>query len=60
MKVRPIIAWYDLWVGAFWDAKKRWLYVLPFPCVGIVIKFPLAPGIYALDIKATPDTEENG
>ncbi len=39
MTVRPIFAWYDLWVGAFWDAKKRKLYVLPFPCVGLVFQF---------------------
>jgi len=36
---RPIFAWYDLWVGAFWDQAKRRLYVLPLPCVGIVIDF---------------------
>lgn len=39
-RVRPIIAWYDFWVGAFWDGNKRRLYILPIPCVGIVIHFP--------------------
>ena len=39
MKIRPIFAWYDLWVGAFWDAKKRRLYILPLPCIGIVLQF---------------------
>ena len=39
MKVRPIFAWYDLWVGAYWDRKQRRLYILPLPCVGIVISF---------------------
>jgi hypothetical protein len=39
MKVRPIFAWYDLWIGAFWDAGKRRLYILPLPCIGIVIEF---------------------
>lgn len=24
--------WYDFWVGAFWDAKKRKLYLVPIPC----------------------------
>lgn len=38
-KIVPIVAWYDMWVGAFWDAKKRWLYILPIPCVGIIVKF---------------------
>lgn len=39
MKIRPIFAWYDLWVGAFWDRTKRRLYILPLPCVGVVIQF---------------------
>lgn len=39
MKVRAIFAWYDLWIGAFWDASRRRLYVLPLPCIGIVIDF---------------------
>lgn len=39
MNVRPIFAWYDLWIGAFWDQKNRRLYILPIPCLGIVIQF---------------------
>jgi hypothetical protein len=39
MRIRPIFAWYDLWIGAFWDAKKRFLYVFPVPCLGIVLDF---------------------
>lgn len=38
-KVKLIFAWYDLWVGAFWDAGKRHLYILPVPCLGVVIQF---------------------
>lgn len=38
MRVRPIFAWYDLWVGAFWDQKKRMLYVFPLPMLGVVIE----------------------
>jgi hypothetical protein len=38
MRVRPIFAWYDFWVGAFWDADKRRLYVFPIPCFGFVIQ----------------------
>jgi hypothetical protein len=37
MRISPIIAWYDLWVGAYWDRKNRRLYILPVPCLGIVI-----------------------
>lgn len=40
MKIRLIFAWYDLWVGAFWDQSKRRLYILPIPCCGVVIDFP--------------------
>ena len=38
---RFIFAWYDLWVGIFWDKRKRKLYILPVPCVGVVIEFPM-------------------
>lgn len=37
--VRPIFALYDVWVGVFWDARKRRLYILPLPCIGIVLDF---------------------
>lgn len=39
MKVRPIIAWYDFWVGFFWDGRKRRLYVFPVPCIGFYIEW---------------------
>lgn len=38
MSVRPIFAWYDWWIGGFWDRKKRRLYIM-VPLVGIVIQF---------------------
>jgi hypothetical protein len=41
--VKPLFAWYDLWVGIFWDSRKRKLYILPLPCVGVVIEFPKPP-----------------
>jgi hypothetical protein len=37
--VNLIFAWYDLWIGAYWDKKQRRLYILPIPCVGVVIQF---------------------
>ena len=36
---RFLFAWYDLWIGAYWDRKARALYVLPLPCVGFVLTF---------------------
>lgn len=32
MKVTFQFLWYDMWVGAFWDTKKRVLYLCPLPC----------------------------
>jgi hypothetical protein len=39
MSVRPLFAWYDLWIGVFWDRKAKRLYVLPLPCIGVVLDF---------------------
>ncbi len=38
-EVRLIVEWRDMWIGAFWDRAKRRLYILPIPCVGLVIQF---------------------
>jgi hypothetical protein len=37
MRLRVFWAWYDLWVGAYWDRKARILYICPFPTVVISI-----------------------
>lgn len=37
MNVRPIFAWYDFWVGLYWDQAKRRLYILPIPMIGLVL-----------------------
>lgn len=37
MRISFFFAWFDLWVGAYWDAKKRVLYICPLPC--FVLKF---------------------
>lgn len=38
MRVRPIFAWYDLWIGVFVDQPKRRIYIFPLPCFGICIE----------------------
>lgn len=40
MEVEFLFKWYDFWIGAFYDKKKRWLYILPIPMIGIIIKLP--------------------
>jgi hypothetical protein len=61
MKIRPIFAWFDFWIGLFWDRKKRWLYILPVPCFGVVVQFPLArvPGLYALNISGDTGSSDS-
>lgn len=45
MKIKPVfLAWDDLWIGVMWDRQKRCLYILPLPCVGIVVDFGTKPG----------------
>lgn len=39
MIVRPVFAWFDLWVGFYWDRRHRRLYILPLPCIGLYIEF---------------------
>lgn len=38
LRVHPVVAWYDMWVGMYWDRAKRRLYILPVPCIGIYIE----------------------
>lgn len=39
IRVRPIFAWYDLWIGVFVDRSKRRVYVFPLPCIGLVVSW---------------------
>jgi hypothetical protein len=39
VKIRPLFAWFDCWIGIYWDARRRRLYVLPVPMLGVVIDF---------------------
>lgn len=39
MRVRPIFAWFDLWVGVFVDVGKQRIYIFPIPCIGVVVSW---------------------
>ncbi len=38
LRVRPIFAWYDCWIGVFIDRPKGRLYIFPVPCFGIILE----------------------
>ena len=42
--IRPIFAWYDMWIGAYWDRTNRRLYIFPVPMLGVVIQFATEEG----------------
>lgn len=39
MEVSPLFAWFDMRIGVFVDRKSKRIYILPLPCVGIVISY---------------------
>lgn len=43
MKLKLMFAWYDCWVGLFWDAKNRRLYFFPVPMFGCCLDFSKPP-----------------
>jgi hypothetical protein len=43
MRIRPIFAWYDFWIGVFFDRQKRRIYILPLPCLGVIIELGNQP-----------------
>ena len=28
MRIEPVVAWYDFWVGAYWDRENRRLHII--------------------------------
>ena len=48
MKIKIIFAWYDFWIGLFYDQKKKWLYIFPMPMIGILIKLSNAINVHEL------------
>ena len=38
-KVKPVFAWYDLWVGLFVDTQRQCLYFFPIPMFGLRVSW---------------------
>ena len=36
-RVKLLFAWYDIWVGFYWDRKEKVLYFFPVPMLGLMI-----------------------
>lgn len=56
MRIKPLFAWFDFWVGVFWNSRQRRLYILPLPCIGLVIDFAPVPPRLPLNMLGTPKT----
>jgi hypothetical protein len=54
IKIRPMFAWYDIWVGLFIDKAKSTAYFFPLPMLGLKIKWE-KPVVIEPVIPITPD-----
>ena len=52
MKIKFFIAWYDCWVGWFYDRQGKILYVCPLPCCVFKIQRKLT--MLAVDDSPAP------
>lgn len=37
VKIRIFVAWFDMWVGTYWDRQKHILYICLLPMIVIAI-----------------------
>jgi hypothetical protein len=49
IRVRPVFAWFDCWVGVYVDRSTPAIYVLPLPMLGVRIDWPDLPDFYRRD-----------
>jgi len=42
-EVCVVVAWYDFWVGAYYDRKLHRVFMFPIPMVGICVDFDASP-----------------
>ena len=38
MRVKLMFKWYDFWVGAYWSAESRTLYICPLPMLVVALQ----------------------
>lgn len=38
MRIKPIFAWYDFWIGFYYDEQKKIIYFFPVPMFGLKIE----------------------
>lgn len=43
--IKPFFAWYDFWIGLYFDTRKRTLYFLPLPMLGVKLRWLPEPSI---------------
>jgi len=62
LSVRLIFAWYDFWVGVFFDRDNRRIYLFPIPMVGLMIQLPIAkcPTCKGTGAQEVPDGTASG
>jgi len=50
MKISPVFAWFDLWVGVYVDRKRKRFYVFPVPMLGVCVSWAPRP---QADVRGT-------
>ncbi len=45
-KIGFIAAWYDLWIGAYYNREKKRLYIFPVPCLGFYVEYAPTPATW--------------